>query len=129
MDTEWTSFMTVIMEIARTRGFGGMTAQERSALAEQFGISEDLLLRCERAHHAYYTTIFVEQSRQAKMEAMIRMRELGKARNDPEFIVELEKALERIHAATPENEITRESTAASAALRAALDASTSTPKK
>ncbi len=127
MDTEWTSFMPVIMEIARTEGFGGMTAPERSALAEQFGISEELLLRCQRAHHAYCTTVYAKLYRAAKMEAILRTRELDKGLADPEFIVELEKALDRIRAATPENEITRESTAASAALKAALDAST--PKK
>jgi hypothetical protein len=127
MDTEWPSIIYVTMEIARTRGFGGMTAQERSALVEQFGISEELLLRCERAHHAYQTSICEGQWRQAKTEAILRMGELGKGYNDPEFVVELEKALERIQAATPENETTREYTAAWDALRAALDAST--PKK
>jgi hypothetical protein len=129
MDTEWTSFMTVIMEIARTEGFGGMTAQERSALAEQFGISEELLLRCQRAHHAYCTTVYAKQHREAMLEARLRTRDLGKEPGDPEFIVELEKAFDRIRAEAPENEITRESTAASAALKAALEASAPTPKK
>ena len=78
MNTEWTSFMTVTLEISRTESCGGMTAQERSTLVEQFGISEELLLRCERAHHAYCTTIFVEQRREARLEAILRMRELGR---------------------------------------------------
>ncbi|MEO5725729.1 MAG: hypothetical protein ABI134_06295 [Byssovorax sp.] len=129
MNTEVTSFMIVIMEISRTESCGGMTAQERSALVEQFGISEELLLRCERAHHAFCTTIFVEQRREARMEAILRMRELGKKLDDPQFGEEITKALDRIWAATPENEITRERTEAFDALRAALDASTSTPKK
>ena len=125
MDTEWTSFMIVALEISRTESSGGMTAQERSALVEQFGISEELLLRCERAHHAYCTTVFVEQTREARLDAILRTRELGKKLDDPEYIVELEKAFERIRAATPENEVTRECTEAFNALRAALDASTS----
>jgi hypothetical protein len=129
MDTEWPSIIFVTMEIARTKGFGGMTAQERSALVEQFGLSEELLLRCERAHHAYQNSICEGQWREAKLEAILRTRELGKEIEDPEFIVELEKALERIQAATPENEITREYDDAWAALQAALEASTPTPKK
>ena len=129
MDFEWAKDTLVIMEIARTEGFGGMTAQQRSALAEKFGLSEELLLRCERAHHAYCTTVFVEQTREARLEAILRTRELGRKIDDPKYIVELEKAFERIQAATPENEITRECTEAFNALRAALDASTSTPKK
>ncbi len=127
MNTEWTSIMLLTVEITRTERFGGMTAQQRSALAEQFGISEEVLLRCERAHHAYSKTVFVEQTREARLEAILRTRELGKKIDDPEFIDELEKAFERIRAATPENEITRECTEAFNALRAALDASTSTP--
>ncbi len=129
MDTEWTPYMIVALEIARTERCGGMTAQERSALVEQFGLSEELVLRCERAHHAYCTTVFAKQHREAMLEARLRMRELGKQPNGPEFGDEIEKALDRIQAATPENEITRESTAASAALKAALEASPSTPKK
>ena len=125
MDTEWTSFMTVALEISRTESCGGMTAQERSALVEQFGISEELLLRCERAHHAYCTTIFVEQRREARLEAILRMRELGKKIDDPQFGDEISKALDRIQEATPENEITRARTEAFDALRAALEASTS----
>jgi hypothetical protein len=127
MDTGWTSFMIVIMEIGRTEEFGGMTAPERSALAEQFGISEELLLRYQRAHHVYCTTVYPKMHREAMLEARLRTRDLGKGPEDPEFIVELEKALDRVWAATPENEITRESTEASAALKAALEAAA--PKK
>ena len=129
MNIEWTSLMRVSLEIARKRNSGGMTAQERSALAEQYGISEEILLRCERANAAYYTSILMKQWQQAKLEATLRMRELGKDHNDPEFLVVLDNAIERLHAATPENEITREKRAAWDALKAALDASPSASKK
>jgi hypothetical protein len=125
MAVEWTKDTLVTLAIVRAEHSGGMTAQERTALVERFGVSEEVLLRCERAYHAHYSLIGEKQWDQAVLEATLRMRELGKRGDEPELVDEIERALCRIRAATPENEITREYDEAWVALRVALDGPTS----
>jgi hypothetical protein len=127
MAVEWTKDMLVLAELAHAARSGGLTVLARSALAKRFGVSEEVLLRYECARCAYNSLIGDKQWDQARLEATLRFSELEKRIDEPGFPEEIEKALARIRAATPENEITRELDEATAALRAALDASTSPP--
>ena len=126
MRIEWPKDMTVMVEVACGVLAGGLTAQQRTSLANRVGISEEVLLRYERARQACHDLIFRQQMNQAWSEAAHRMRELGKRMDDPAFPGELEKAVHRIRKATPENAITRERDEALAAVRAAIAASEET---
>jgi hypothetical protein len=128
---EWTKDLLLFDDLARAVRKGGLTADERANLSQKFGVSEDLLLRYERAKAAWNTLIFDKQWVQARMEAVRLMNKLGKDLLSPELGEETSKAFHRILDALPEPEkaITRERDEAVAAIRAALDASTSTPEK
>jgi hypothetical protein len=121
-------FLIADVEYAVTSG--GLKAPERSALAKRFGVSEEVLLRFERAKRAYDSSITPKLFDQAETEALHRMRERGKfhprewAQN--EFSNECTVAYRRLRDAMPENEITREYDEALAALKAAVEASTVT---
>jgi hypothetical protein len=126
MRVEWPKDMTVMVEVACGVLAGGLTAQQRTSLAERVGISEEVLLRYERARQACHDLIFRKQVNQAWGEAAHRMRELGKSTADPAFLDELEQAVHRIRRATPENDVKRERDEALAAVRAAIAASKET---
>lgn len=119
-NVEWTKDILLIRAILRKTRPGGLPAEERRALAEEFGVSEAVVLRYERARCTYESSIAEKRRRQAKMETILRMTE-GEKELDPEkFPDELEATLERLMAAEPENEITRELRAVRDAIRAEL---------
>src|SRR5689334_21755987 len=99
---------------------GGLTDEERASLAERFGVSEALLLRCERASQAYRSVIGEEQCRQARREALRNVEARGKEIFSEEYWEDRSKAIERIADSVPEQEIVRESRAAHNALMVAL---------
>ncbi|AGP40392.1 hypothetical protein BE04_35965 [Sorangium cellulosum] len=53
MSVEWSKDILLIWEIVRKLRSSGMSPAERRALAEQFGVSEEVVLRYERARAAY----------------------------------------------------------------------------
>ncbi|WP_437975933.1 hypothetical protein WMF11_50810 [Sorangium sp. So ce295] len=120
MSVEWTKDILLIWEIVRRIRSGGLSAEERRALAEKFGVSEEVVLRYERARAIYNVQIADKRWRQAKLETILRMTEGGKTFEDEKFPDELEVTLDRLRDAEPENEITRELRDASDAIRAEL---------
>jgi hypothetical protein len=99
---------------------GGMKAAERSALAQRFGVSEEVIMRYESAQWSSS-----KQLRQATMEGMARWERSGSVGSDSERDKYFDEILSRLRGEAPE--IDREYDEAVAALRAALDASA--PKK
>ena len=99
---------------------GGVTPADLSRLSKRFGVSEDLLLRHERAGAIYKSVIYDKLLPQARVEAMRRLIQRGKDPMDDEFGDELRKAYDRLQAALSENAIVREFKEAKAAIRAAL---------
>ena len=97
---------------------GGMTAQVRSALAKRFGVSEEVLLRYERAQCASS-----EQRRQAWIEGLARWQRSGRVGSESDRDKDFDEILSRLQNEAPE--IEREYDDAVAALRAALEATTS----
>ncbi|WP_044967497.1 MULTISPECIES: hypothetical protein [Sorangium] len=120
MNVEWTKDILLIWRIARKTHSGGLSVEERRALAEEFGVSEQVVLRYERARTAYDLSIAQKRWRQAKWETILRMTEGGKAFEDEKFPDELEATLERLRDAEPENELTRELRDARDAIRVEL---------
>ena len=112
---EWMA-MHLFSELSLAARNGGMTADERSSLAENFGVSEDLLLRYERASSAYATLARPSGLDEACERALRerRKRRLGR------------EEFKKFYGTTPEDEITDEYFEASTAIRAALATSTST---
>lgn len=127
MDGEWTKDMLLLWKINSAVSTGGLTEPARRALAERFGVSEEVLLRYERAKAAWSASIFPGLFDQAQDATELRMRELGRRFDPDELMDECLQAFHRIEAAMPENEITREIDEAAVALRAALDAATPKP--
>jgi transcriptional regulator with XRE-family HTH domain len=129
---EWTEAMILVAELARiVRNRGGLTADERSDLAKRFGVNEGLLLRYESARSTFNAEIFDKQWALARLEVIRRRNKLGIDLLSPGFGEEISQAYHRILDALPEPEkaLTRELDEAADAIRAALDASTSTPEK
>ncbi|WP_437983608.1 hypothetical protein [Sorangium sp. So ce117] len=120
MSVEWTKDILLIWEIVRRIRSGGLSAEERRALAEKFGVSEEVVLRYDRARTTYNVQIADKRWRQAKLETILRMTEGGKTFDDEKFPDELEATLERLRDAEPENEIARELRDARDAIRAEL---------
>ncbi|XXX74843.1 hypothetical protein WMF30_45040 [Sorangium sp. So ce134] len=120
MSVEWSKDILLIWEIARKTRSGGSSAEERRALAEQFGVSEAVVLRYERARTVYNAEIADKRWRQARQETLLRMTEGGKTFELEKYPDELEATLERMRGAEPENEITRELRDARDAIRAEL---------
>ena len=120
MSVEWTKDILLIWEIVRRIRSGGLSTEERRALAEKFGVSEEVVLRYERARAIYNVQIADKRWRQAKLETILRMTEGGKTFEEEKFPDELEATLERLRDAEPENEITRELRDARHAIRVEL---------
>ncbi|WP_437797935.1 hypothetical protein [Sorangium sp. So ce693] len=120
MSVEWTKDILLIWEIGRRIRSGGLSAEERRALAEKFGVSEEVVLRYERARAIYNVEIADKRWRQARRETLFRMTEGGKTFGLEKYSDELEATLERLRDAEPENEITRELRDARDAIRAEL---------
>lgn len=120
MSVEWTKDILLIWEIVRRIRSGGLSTEERRALAEKFGVSEEVVLRYERARAIYNVQIADKRWRQAKLETILRMTEGGKTFEEEKFPDELEATLERLRDAEPENEITRELRDARDAIRVEL---------
>ncbi|KYF58978.1 hypothetical protein BE08_30720 [Sorangium cellulosum] len=119
-NVEWTKDILLIWAIVRKIRSGGLSAEERRALAEQFGVSEEVVLRYERARTAYNEQIADKRWRQAKLETILRMTEGGKTFESERYADELEATLERMSDAEPENELTRELRDARDAIRAEI---------
>ncbi|WP_437304720.1 hypothetical protein [Sorangium sp. So ce388] len=119
-NVEWTKDILLIWEIVRKTRSDGLPAEERRALAEQFGVSEEVVLRYERARTTYELLIGEKRRRQAKLETILRMTEGGKTFEPERYADELEATLERMRDAEPENELTRELRDARDAIRAEL---------
>ncbi|WP_437829773.1 hypothetical protein [Sorangium sp. So ce1153] len=119
-NVEWTKDMLLIWAILRKTRSGGLPAEERRALAEQFGVSEEVVLRYERARTTYEVLIGEKRRRQAKLETILRMTEGGKTFEPERYADELEATLERMRDAEPENELTRELRDARDAIRAEI---------
>lgn len=127
MNVEWTEDLLLMWEIARKTRSGGLSPQERRGLVEQFGVSEEVLLRYERAKVAY-DALDDKRFREAKWETLRRMTE-GQKTFDPErYSAEMEVTLQRMREAEPESEITRELRDARAAIRAELGLSPIPPE-
>ncbi|WP_437753905.1 hypothetical protein [Sorangium sp. So ce1389] len=119
-NVEWTKDILLIWAILRKIRSGGLPAEERRALAEQFGVSEEVVLRYERARNTYEVLIGEKRRRQAKLETILRMTEGGKTFEPERYADELEATLERMRDAEPENELTRELRDARDAIRAEI---------
>jgi hypothetical protein len=118
----------LILEIGHAAQSGGLTAPELHALAERFGVSEEVLLRYERARRAFNTSIFPALFEQSIIETERRMKERGeKVHHDEASTIESAVIYRWLEQTMPENEITREHDEALAALRAALDAANPPP--
>lgn len=129
-EDDWTVGFELLMKLnSGVRSEGGLTAAERTALAKKFGVSEDLLIRYERARAVYNKEIFDNQRTQAGLEALRVVKAQGKDALSPEFGDELTKAFWRIEAAMPENKFLREFKEAKAAIKAALTAQASNKKE
>jgi hypothetical protein len=127
---DWPDHILLIKElIHKSLRFRLMTEDERSALAKRFNVSEDLLLRYERAQMAYNSLVFDKQWTQAREEVIRRMSQLEKELTPTELAAETSKEFRRISAAAPENEISLELKEAKAAIMTALSVSASTSKK
>ncbi|MGK3959053.1 hypothetical protein WMF38_39105 [Sorangium sp. So ce118] len=120
MVVEWPKDILLIWRIACNTHRGGLSADERRALAEEFGVSEAVVLRYERARTVYDVQIAEKRWRQAKLETILRMTEGGNPFDVEKYSDELEATLERMRQSEPENEITRELRAARDAIRAEL---------
>ncbi|WP_437480891.1 hypothetical protein WME75_36490 [Sorangium sp. So ce1014] len=120
MSVEWSKDILLIWEIARKTRSGGVSAEERRALAEQFGVSEKVVLRYEHARTVYNAQIADKRWRQARQETLLRMTEGGKTFELEKYPDELEATLEGMRGAESENEITRELRDARDAIRAEL---------
>jgi hypothetical protein len=120
MSVEWSKDILLIWEIARKTRSGGVSAEERRALAEQFGVSEEVVLRYEHARTVYNAQIADKRWRQARQETLLRMTEGGKTFELEKYPDELEATLEGMRGAESENEITRELRDARDAIRAEL---------
>jgi hypothetical protein len=103
--------------------YGGLTPTERNALAKRFAVSEDALLRYERAKCAYVS--LVKAQWQAMAEAAFRMSERGEEYDSKKLADEMGTAFDRKQEAALKKESRRELHEAEAALKAALDASSS----
>ncbi|KYF92430.1 hypothetical protein BE17_43995 [Sorangium cellulosum] len=119
-NVEWTKDILLIWAIVRKIRSGGLPAEERRALAEQFGVSEEVVLRYERARTAYNEQIADKRWRQAKLETILRMTEGGETFEPERYADELEATLERMSDAEPANELTRELRDATDAIRAEI---------
>ena len=127
---ECTKEVRFFLEWCFARGkTGGLTAADRSALAERFGVSEDLLLRYERAQSIYKSVIVDKLLPQARVEAMRWLKQLGKEPMGPEFGEEMRQAFHRLEAAMSDNEIVCEFREVQAAIMAAIEASALTSEK
>ncbi|WP_437296972.1 hypothetical protein [Sorangium sp. So ce426] len=120
MRVKWTRDILLIWEIVRRIRPGGLSAEERRALAEKFGVSEEVVLRYERARAIYNVEIADKRWREARRETLFRMTEGGKAFELEKYPDELEATLERLTDTEPENDITRELRDAGDAIRAEL---------
>ena len=125
---EWSKDFILCWDLSEAVTRGGLSADERSDLAKKFGVSEDLLLRYERAKAAWDTLIFNKYISRARAEAMHLLKELGQDPWGPELGMEASKAFHRILDALPEPEkkITRELDEVQDAIKAALGVSIST---
>ncbi|XXT17461.1 hypothetical protein WME94_45260 [Sorangium sp. So ce429] len=119
-NVEWTKDILLIWRIVRKILSGGLSAEERRALAEEFGVCEEVVLRYERVRTAYNEQIADKRWRQAKLETILRMTEGGKTFEPERYADELEATLERMSDAEPENELTRELRDTTDAIRAEL---------
>src|SRR4051812_39727222 len=95
------NYVSVCSDLSKGIEKGGLTDEERAALAERYGVREALLLRCERAFQAYGSVMGEERSIQARLEAARHVRALGKELYGDEFWEEKNKALRRIEDAIP----------------------------
>jgi len=127
----WSRDMRLFWDLHQLIKNGGSTPEERTEVAREFSVSEELMLRYERAASLYFPSIHDKQLRQARIEALRWLKAEGKdilTHND-EFWKKASEALERIQAEAPKDELTREFDAAEAALRAAVNASPGTPER
>ena len=125
MAAEYPKHLILLSKLAGAVQRGGSTAAERRALSERFGVSEDVLLRYERAKVIFDAEIFNDLRHKALVVAMRRPEQLGKDPSDPDDNNELVKAYYRLEAAMSDNPIVHEMRDARAALLAALGVSTS----
>ncbi len=127
----WPRDMRLFWDLHQFIKEGGMTPEQRAELAQEFSVSEDLLIRYERVATVYLPSVRDKQKSQARREAARLLRELGKdfTTEGDLYFAEVWKAYERIKAEAPKDELTREFEAAEAALTAAVNASSSIPEK
>ena len=125
---EWSKDFILCWRVSQAVKRGGLSADERRALAKEFSVSEDLLLRCERAEAAWDTQIFHRYISRARVEAMRLLKERGQDPCGPDLWTEASEAFRRILDALPEPEkgIVRELKESRAAIKAALGVSIST---
>ncbi|MFS8068111.1 MAG: hypothetical protein ACMG6S_17295 [Byssovorax sp.] len=103
---------------------GGLKEQKRRDLARRFEVSQELILRYERARSAY-RILSEEWRHKARLEAALQIRARGEDCEPEKLADEMEVIIERLEAEQKENPICRELDEAAAAIRAVVDA----PKK
>jgi hypothetical protein len=95
-------YFNVCMHLSFGVRKGRLTGRERAALVGHYDLSPALPLRCERALLAYGPSVGQPHCRNARMEAVGRLIELGKDPWGPAFWEERAQALERIQATAKE---------------------------